>query len=117
MNKDKQIIANLFPFFLAAGLIYLFWRQSHLLLFLYFSVLIIEILLGRDRIGETKLVVWGIVWGFLLETIGVLSGYHTFNNPDFMGIPLWLPIFWGYGFITAKRVSSIVYTGSPFKDK
>lgn len=117
MNKNKRIIVSLLPFFLSAGLVYLFWRQSFLLLFLYASVLVIEIFLGHDRIVEVKLAVIGILWGFVLETIGISSGYHTFNKPDLMGIPLWLPIFWGYGFIAAKRVSSIVYTGLPFGGK
>ncbi len=116
MTKNKQIIISLLPFFLSAGLVYLFWRQSLLLLFLYTSVLMVEIFLGNERIVEIRLVTLGILWGVVLETVGISSGYHTFNNPDFMGIPLWLPVFWGYGFIIAKRVSSIVYTGSPFKN-
>lgn len=117
MDKNKQIVRNLLPFFMSTALVYLFWRQSYLLLFFYVSMLTAVILLGRERIEETKLAALGILWGIVLETVGVKSGYHTFNKADFLGVPFWLPIFWGYGFVTAKRVSSAVYTGSAFKIK
>lgn len=117
MTRNKQIITRLLPFFASSLLVYVFWRQTHLLLLLYVCILSAEIFMGRDRAGEIKLAGWGILWGFILEFIGTKSGYHTFNAPDLMGIPLWLTVFWGYGFITAKRVSALVYIGSPFRNK
>lgn len=89
-----------------------------MLLVLYSSILIIYILWGNDKVLELKIATYGIIWGFILEiTSTEISGFHSFRRPDFMGIPFWLPVSWGYGFVMAKRVSLIIYTNSPFTSK
>ena len=107
MSNTKQIIIQLLPFLLEMALIYFLWRQSLVLLIICFLILVAYILMGHHRTYELKMATLGILWGFALELTGVKSGFHVFNSPDFMGIPLWLPVFWGQGFVTAKRISYI----------
>lgn len=52
---------------------------------------------------------YGILIGIIVEVIGTqVSGYQSFTRPDFGGIPMWLPIAWGYGFIAMKRIGLIL---------
>ena len=52
---------------------------------------------------------YGILVGIVVEVIGTqISGYQSFTKPDFGGIPIWLPIAWGYGFVAMKRIGFIL---------
>lgn len=75
------------------------------------------ILWGRDRKIEFAVAIVGTMWGVVIEIIGAtVSGYHTFNEPDFFGIPLWVAVCWGFGFVLGKRVVLILTKGSSFSN-
>lgn len=70
---------------------------------IYISVAAATFLLSKDK----KEVLF-FVLGFLLLTFAeiwfVSMGVETFNRETlFFGIPLWLPILWGYVFIMIRR--------------
>ena len=76
------------------------------------------ILTGRNKKSELTIFVYGFIMGGILEVFGNhIVGYQKFLNPDFLSIPLWLPICWGYAFVVMKRVSLIMATGSPWTKK
>lgn len=102
---------------LAFGIIlsYLFWKSNILLLTVYVIAVLLLILIGKDRRIELRILVYGMIAGFATETIGTqISGYQSFTNPDIFGIPYWLIVVWGYGFVLMKRISLIIATGSPW---
>ena len=115
MSKLRLAIRHLLPFFIATALIEVIWKHSIILFALCLSIMMVQILLGNDKKFEFKIAIYGIIWGAILEiTSTKISGFHSFTNADFMCIPFWLPVTWGYGFVMAKRISSIIYTGKPF---
>ena len=114
MSKSKLFAIHILPFVLMMIPIHLAWRHPTLLLILYSALLSGYILHEKDRKLEFQIAVVGITWGLILEIIGVRSGFHTFSAPDFMGIPLWLTVIWGCGFILGKRINLIMLTGSPW---
>jgi len=62
----------------------------------------------RDN-SEFAIFIYGIIIGGLVEVIGTqVSGYQSFAEPDFLGIPMWLPVVWGYGFVAMKRIGIIL---------
>ena len=68
----------------------------------------ILILRHRDN-SEFAIFIYGIIIGGLVEVIGTqVSGYQSFTEPDFLGIPMWLPVVWGYGFVAMKRIGIIL---------
>lgn len=114
-EKIKQLVIHSSPLVLGILLSYLFWKSNMLLLGIYVAAIVFLVLSGRDRKVELWILVYGMVAGLAIETIGTqTSGYQSFTNPDILGIPYWLIVTWGYGFILMKRISLIIATGSPW---
>ncbi len=114
-EKIKKLVTHSSPLVLGILLSYLFWESNTLLLGIYILAVFILIISGRDRKIELLIWVYGMIAGFAIETIGTqVSGYQNFTNPDILGIPYWLVVAWGYGFILMKRISLILATGSPW---
>lgn len=110
-----QLFIHSSPLILGIFLSYLFWQSSKLLLILYLGAVFGLILMGRDRKTELWIFIYGMIIGFIIETTGTLvSGYQSFAKPEVFGIPYWLVVVWGYGFILMKRISLIIATRSPW---
>ncbi len=117
MFKAKKLFIHSLP--LGAGILlsYLFWRQNLVLFFLYVFIVSGVILTGRDKKVEFLVLIYGLVAGLAVESIGTsISGYQSFASPDFWGIPYWLIVSWGYGFVLMKRIGLIIANGSPWID-
>lgn len=118
MQKIKLLIIHSSPFLLGIFLSYLFWRSNALLFFFYIILVLFVVFSGKDKKTELWIFLYGIAAGFVIETIGTqISGYQKFIQPDILGIPYWLLISWGYGFILMKRISLIIANNSPWIPK
>lgn len=53
----------------------------------------------------------GSILGPLLEIICINlgGGIWIYNNPAFFGIPLWLPIMWGFIFLITRRIRDVIF--------
>ena len=59
--------------------------------------------------GEWKILVIGIIAGIILEVGGdMLYQLQYWAEGSLMGIPIWLPIFWGYVFVFTRRIGNII---------
>lgn len=78
---------------------------STILMVLIFAVYIY--LTGFKR-REAELLVMGVVAGFLVE-VGLGSVYREqfWLNASLWGIPFWLPLAWGMGFVIIEQARSI----------
>jgi len=118
MNKFCLVIFHSLPLFFGILLSYLFWRSNLLLLVIYSVFVLGLIYFGKDRKTEFLIFIYGSIVGFIIETIGTqISGYQSFTQPDVLGIPYWLVVSWGFGFLLMKRISLIIATGSPWANK
>jgi hypothetical protein len=81
-----------------------FVTNDYLLTALY--VVIIAVLLWhKRRKNDLVVLMLGFVIMLCLESIFVLTGVETFSRQTLFGLmPLWLPVLWGYGFVSIKRV-------------
>lgn len=107
-KKFLRVFIETTPIFFGIFLSFLFWENNILLFVLYFVLSLGLIFFHKDK---TELVIfgYGIFIGALVEIIGTyVSGYQSFTNPDFLGIPVWLPIVWGYGFVAMKRIGFVL---------
>jgi hypothetical protein len=118
MKKLLLIIFHSLPLFSGILLSYLFWRQNLLLLVIYSVFVFALICFGKERKAEFLIFVYGSFVGFIIETIGTqISGYQSFTQPDTLGIPYWLVVSWGFGFLLMKRIGLIIATNSPWAEK
>ena len=104
MNKPQKVIIETIQILVGILLSYFFWKNNFLLCGIYIALAGILIYLHKDK-TELAIFIYGIIIGTLVETVGTkISGYQSFAQPDFSGIPVWLPFAWGYGFIAMKRI-------------
>lgn len=59
--------------------------------------------------GEWGLFFTGIIVGIALELGGdLIFPLQSWESGLFFGIPLWLPILWGYAFVFIRRIGKLI---------
>lgn len=97
------------PLLIAAGITYFFHENSILLTFIYLALIGI-LLFIKYKPGDLFSLCYGAVLGFAIEVFETnITRIHTFAHADFLGMPMWMPIVWGYGFMLMKRIGIIIY--------
>ena len=114
MNKSSLVFLHSLPFVLGIALSHFFWPNPWILLTLYFMLTVGFIYFGNDRKTETFIACYGILAGIIIEVSGAWNGYQKFTTPQFFGIPFWLILTWGYGFVLMKRIGFIIHSGTPW---
>ncbi len=108
MNTFSKVLLETLPILFGILLSYLFWQNSVLLFIIYLVLTLGLIYFHKDK-TEFIIFFYGIVIGGLVEIVGTqVSGYQSFTKSDFFGIPVWLPVAWGYGFVVMKRIGFIL---------
>jgi len=103
------IFLETLPLLIGIFLTYLFWKNNIILLAVYLIAILIILKIKYQR-GDLFALCYGFIIGLLVETVGAsVSRYQSFANPDFLGIPMWLPVVWAYGFVLMKRIGVIIY--------
>ena len=104
-----EIGIQTFLLLIGAGITYFFWKNSLLLTFIYLST-ILALFLVNYRQGDFFAFFFGVVLGFAIEVFATdITHIHTFAYSDFFGMPMWMPIVWGYCFLLMKRIGIILY--------
>ena len=94
MNRKLIVSMSMLLFSLLGEL--LLWNQS-----IVFSILLILLAYIKYRIYPIKKeLLWYLlicVGGALVEIVLVNFGHGwSYTNPHFFGIPVWIPLFWGF---------------------
>lgn len=105
--RFKDLIPNIAVLF-SLLFIYIFTTDEIIVSFWLLFVLVAGFLVRYDK-GEWKLLLLGIVLGTILELGGdVFNKVQYWEQGNFFGIPLWLPLMWGIGFIYIRRIGNII---------
>lgn len=105
-----KILRETWPILIGITLSYFFWLDNYWLLGMYLVLSLGLIGWHKDK-TEYFIFGYGILIGLLVEIVGTqVSGYQSFTKPDFLGIPIWLPVAWGYGFVAMRRIGDIIRT-------
>lgn len=111
MRKEAMVKISLetVPILIGIVLTYFLW-ENNLLLTVLFLALLAALLAIKRYPGDIFALIYGSVLGFALEVFQTsIAKFHSFSNPDFLGIPMWMPLVWGYGFMLMKRIGIIIY--------
>ncbi|MBI2176571.1 hypothetical protein HYU40_04485 [Candidatus Woesearchaeota archaeon] len=104
-----QIALETLPLLFGAVIAYFLW--SHTVLFSVILLAMIGLLFSIKRLhGDIFAFGYGMLMGFVIEVFETdIAHIHTFAAADLFGMPLWMPIIWGYGFVLMKRIGIIIY--------
>ena len=76
---------------------------------LYILVLSCLLFLKNNRVGELHLYFVGVLVGILVEVGFRILGYQQiWHDASFFGVPYWLPLIWGAGFVLITRLGVYV---------
>lgn len=92
------------PVIIGKILLVLFWKNNILLTFLYLLIILMAFKIKYEK-REIFIFLLGAIVGLAIEISSVFVGFERFSQPLILGIPLWMPLTWGYGFVVIKRVS------------
>lgn len=107
MKKSTEIFYNALPILAMIGLVP-FILSDYLLAVVCIVIIVGTFLVKRVRYDLTIFAV-GFFTMILVEGLFVSTGVETFNRNSLLGImPIWLPVIWGYGFVSIKRLIEII---------
>ncbi|MHB8651786.1 MAG: hypothetical protein ACYC8S_01490 [Minisyncoccota bacterium] len=107
MKKFTEIFYNAIPILGMIGLVPIV-TNDYLLAVISIAIIIVAFLVKRVRYDLVIFAV-GFFTMILAEWLFISTGVETFNRNSLLGImPIWLPIIWGYGFVSIKRLIQII---------
>lgn len=70
------------------------------------SFLILGIIFAlRTHENEPRVFLLGLVIGLFIEVVlGFIARQQYWTNASLMGVPVWLPVAWGIGFVVITRI-------------
>lgn len=73
------------------------------------ALLYVAVLLHFREPGEGWLFAIGLGAGLVIEVgLGMVSRSQHWENASLLGVPYWLPLIWGYGFVVMRRIGNAV---------
>ncbi len=105
----KIIKKILFPLILFVSFfaIQVFLKPSEIVLTLLALLLTIIIFSIKSYKHEFRVFMLGLLLGFFVEVVlGLFARQQHWDNASLFGVPIWLPIIWGIGFVVITRVGS-----------
>lgn len=94
-----------------------FFRQYPYLLLLGLLFVVLVRLIFFHEAFDWVYFIFGACAGPTVEIILTNMGLYHFSEPDFLGMPYWLPVFWGNTALAIRRVGWILApTPSPAPD-
>ena len=69
---------------------------------------IFTFLVHRNK-GEYTLFIVGLITGFVIEVgLGLIARQQNWENASLWGVPFWLPVVWGLGFVVITRIGCYI---------
>ena len=101
-KKITGVVLYAIPIILMIGLIP-FIENDYLLAGIYLLFIALLMCIKSER-NDWLALVFGIIAITISEFFFVSTGVETFLRNSLFGLmPLWLPLLWGYAFVTIKR--------------
>ena len=109
MKKEalKEVLIELIPFLLAL-IIAFYVKQEIAITIILAAVLLISFKMKYHK-KEGLLLFTGIITGLIFEISGnFFYKLQYWSSGSIYGMPLWIPLLWGYGFILIRRIGNII---------
>ena len=104
---QKEVIFEIIIFFVVIFTISLLWRYNTILFIALIIECIIIVKLWHQKYDIVYFIV-GAILGPLGEIVCIYYGTWIYINPNFLGIPVWLPLVWGIASIILMRIARTI---------
>lgn len=107
MKKTLEIIKEFIPILIGFIAIWII-RQEIIISIILILILLLTFKIKYNK-NEIYLFIFGIITGFVIEVgSDLIYKLQYWENGSLFGIPIWLPLLWGYGFIFIRRIGNII---------
>ena len=106
MKRFFYILLNILPIIAMIWLISII-KNDYILTLAYIGIISIALNIKREH-NDVKVLLAGFVCMTLSEYIFISTGVEKFMRVSLLGMPLWLPFLWAYGFIVIKRIIQMI---------
>ena len=107
----KKKVMDILPILVSviAGIFLFAFIKSESLLASGFILIIAANLIIKYHKGEFALLLAGMIIGLVMELIGdLLFKVQYWAHGSLFGLPFWLPLMWGFGFIAIRRLGNVI---------
>ena len=105
--KSKEILKQLLPFIIAF-LVPIFIDNEILFTFIVLLLIGFSLKISYEK-KEELLILFGIILGFIIEVVlGLVYRAQFWENASLFGVPIWLPLICGYGFLIIRRIGNLI---------
>ena len=104
---EKELIFEFIVFVIGIAAISMFFKNNLILLLILIAVWGISIAFWHRKIDIIFYIVGAII-GPVAEIVCINYGVWQYANPSFLGIPIWLPLAWGFAVVMIKRVAETI---------
>lgn len=115
MKNLLKIILTTLPL-LGPSLLFLFTKNEYLV---SLGILLFMIVAFKIKYYKREWIVFlvGILCGIVVEVGGdLIYRLQYWDSGSFFGVPLWLPLFWGYGFVFMRRIGNLIVNSEKNKN-
>ncbi len=103
----KEIVIQLLQLIIV--FIILTFTRNELIFTLVIAVLLLVNFKIKYNKNEWGLFLIGCLVGFIIEVaLGKIYRMQYWQQDSLFGVPVWLPLLWGYGFVFIRRIGNLI---------
>lgn len=106
-NNIREVIIQLLQLIMVF-VILTFTRNEIVFAFVIAILLLVNFKIKYSK-NEWELFLIGCLAGFIIEVaLGKIYRLQYWQQDSLFGVPLWLPLLWGYGFVFIRRIGNLI---------
>jgi len=95
--------------FLLIAFALIFLTKNEILIFFLLSLFLLLVFKVKYKKGEFKVFLFGLIIGTIIELgSDQLYNLQYWKEGSFFGVPIWLPLIWGIGFVFIRRIGNLL---------
>ncbi|MDX9970719.1 MAG: hypothetical protein RBS56_02320 [Candidatus Gracilibacteria bacterium] len=103
----KELILEVIALFALVFLMAFFWQNNTLLTSIFVIIAVVVLTFLKNK-SDILLFLIATIFFQIGEIILSRFGAWTYNNPSFLGIPIWISLSWGFSALIIKRLSESI---------
>ncbi len=105
--RTKELVYEIILAVVVVSLVIILNKNAWLTFGVLAAVWAFAIYLWHKKIDIATFIVAAVV-GPVVEIISIYYGIWSYADPMFLGIPVWLPLLWGFAGVLLRRIAETI---------
>ncbi len=103
----REVLFEIGIYLLSVLIVSFLWRDNTTTIVILAALWIVAMIFWHDQ-RDLMIFIVAAIAGPLGEIIAIRFGVWSYANPTFLGIPLWLPLLWGFFAMMLSKVATTI---------